>query len=149
MAGKFSLSKATFEALVQHLTKIEDGKHELVEEYFPEPSKERLEFKKLLDKYIIQLRTLVGNHRISKTAGNSLPFVIIGSEAEVRDLDSQEIYRFRIVSPFRSSRGGGDVSYLSPAGKSLLLKKTGDKVAVEAPGGVFRYEVKSITLPSK
>ncbi|QGP92215.1 Transcription elongation factor GreA [Neomoorella glycerini] len=144
--AKVTLSKATFENLVKHLVEVEEGKNKLVEQYFPEPSKERNEFVKLIEDYIKQIDQLIRNVNKSQTAGGQVPFVTIGSEVEVQDLDTQEVLKFCIVNPFHNSIGERDVSYISPVGKSLLLKKVGDEVEVNAPGGVFRYKIKSIQL---
>jgi len=143
---KVTLSKATFENLVKHLVEIEEGKNKLLEQYFPEPSKERNEFEKFIEDYIQQIEQLIRNANKSQTVDNKIPFVTIGSEVEVQDLSEQEVYKFRIVSPSYGSVREGDVSCLSPVGKSLLLKKVGDEVEVNAPGGVYRYKIKSIRL---
>ncbi len=73
--------------------------------------------------------------------------MIIGSEVEVQDHETNDVFKFKIVPPFQGSAGNNDVSYLSPIGKSLLLKKVGDKAVVKAPGGEFCYEIISIGLP--
>ena len=143
---KFSLSNATFENLVKHLVEIEEGKKKLLEQYFPEPSKERYEFEKLFDDYVKQIEQLISNAKKSQDEDNKVPFVTIGSEVEVQDLSDQETFKYRIVSPFHSGARDGDISYLSPVGKSLLLKRIGDEVEVNAPGGVFRYKIKSFRM---
>ena len=144
--AKVTLSKTTFENLVKHLIEIEEGKKKLLEEYYPEPSTERNEIETLIDNYIKHLAQLIRNTKKSQTTDRKVPFVTIGSEVEIQDLSDLEVVRYRIVSPFRGNTREGDVSYLSPVGKSLLLKKVGDEVEVIAPGGVFRYKIKSILL---
>lgn len=54
-------------------------------------------------------------------------------------------FRYSKISPFspgnfliQLSLGGGDISYISPVGKELLLKRVGDEVKVNVPAGVFR-----------
>ncbi len=143
---KVKLSKTTFENLVKHLVEIEEGKKKLLEEYYPEPSTERNEIEMLIENYIKHVDQLIRNTNKSQTTDNKVPFVTIGSEVEIQDLSDQEVYAYHIVSPFRSSVTEGDISYLSPVGKSLLLKKVGDEIEVKAPGGVFRYKIKSIQL---
>lgn len=144
--AKETLSKATFETLVKHLVEIEGGKNKLLEQYFPEPSKERNEFASFLDEYIERVDQLIKNASKSKNTGNRVPFVISGSEVEVQDLSDQKVFKYRIVIPIHGSVRGGDVSYLSPMGKSLMLRRVGDEVEVKAPGGVFRYQITSIQL---
>lgn len=149
MPGAFKSSKVMFENLVKHLVDLEAEKSKLVDELFPEPSPERHKFIELIEAYITQVDHLVRNALVTEAADNCLPFVTIGSEVEVQDLGNQEIYRLQLVHPFRGSGPSrvaevSDVSYLSPVGRSLLLKKVGDKVEVEAPGGTFTYKIKSI-----
>lgn len=143
---KVLLSKTTFENLVKHLVEIEERKKKLLEEYYPEPSTERNEIELLIDNYIKHLDQLIRNTKKSQTTDSKVPFVTIGSEVEIQDLSDLEVFKYHIVSPSRGSIRERDVSYLSPVGKSLLLKKVGDEVEVIAPGGVFRYKIKSILL---
>lgn len=147
MSNKFILSKANFDILVKHLVDIEEKKNKVIEEYFPEPSKKRDELRKLFDDYIKQVEDLIVSANKSDTTGNALPFVTIGSEVEVQSMDDQEIYKYRLVGPFQSDVESDDVSYLSPVGRALLLKKVDEKVNVNAPGGVFCYKIKSVKLP--
>ncbi|NPV28396.1 MAG: GreA/GreB family elongation factor [Firmicutes bacterium] len=144
MTRGFEVSKAFFENLVKHLVEVEEQKDKLLEEYFQEPSKERDELEKLIDNYIKHVESLLKKAHKSETASASLPFVTIGSEVEIQDLSTQEVHRFRLVAPFSTGVGGGDISYISPVGKALLLKRVGDEVTVNAPAGVFRYKIKSI-----
>ncbi|BAF58722.1 hypothetical protein PTH_0541 [Pelotomaculum thermopropionicum SI] len=143
---KVALSKTAFEYLVKHLVEIEEGKNKILEKFFPKPSKERNEFENLIENYIQRLDRLIRNASKSKIADNKVPFVTIGSEVEIQNLSEQEVYKYFIVNPFYSEVREGHISFLSPVGKSLLLKKVGDEVEVKAPGGVFRYKIKSIRL---
>ncbi len=147
MTKKFVLSRTMFENLVKHLVDIEDGKSKLFEKYFLEPSKERNEYEEIFDNYITKIDRIIRSTTVTDDAENCIPFSIIGSEVEVKDTESHETFRFRIVPPFQENVGSTDVSCLSPVGKSLLLKKVGEKAVVNAPAGVFCYQIKSINLP--
>jgi len=140
------LSQPAFECLVKHLVEIEEGKNKLLDEFFPRPSKEREEFEILIENYIKQVDKLIRKAKKSPKAGDKLPFVTIGSEVEIQNLSNMETYKYRIIAPFRGSVKDRDISYLSPVGKSLLLRKVGDVIEVKAPGGIFRYKIKSIRL---
>jgi len=144
--AKVVLSEPAFECLVKHLVEIEEGKNKLLDEFFPRPSKERDEFEILLENYIKQVDELIRKVKKSSKAGNKLPFVTIGSEVEIQNLSDKETHKYRIITPFRGSVKDGDISYLSPVGKSLLLRKVGDVIEVKAPGGIFHYKIKSIRL---
>lgn len=77
------------------------------------------------------------------------PLILIGSIVEVQDLDYSEIERLKIVPPFYGEKSGNldCASCLSPVGHALLLKKIGDRVAVNTPLGKSNFMVKSIELP--
>jgi len=141
-----SLSQAVLENLAAHLEEVEEGKNKIFDQYFPEPSKDRYDFEDLYESYIKRLGDLVKNAQKSDEYGFEVPFVIIGSMVEVQDLASQEVLSYRIVNPSKNSIGYGDVSCLSPVGKSLLLKKPGDEIEVNAPGGLFHYRIVSVRL---
>jgi transcription elongation factor GreA len=143
----YKFSKATFENLVKHLLDIEEGKNQLLNEYFPEPTDERRDFEKLFDDYVMKVDNLVRNASISEEQHDMFPFVTIGSRVEVEDAESKESYEFRIVTPYESTVEKGDISYLSPVGKSLLLKKAGERTEVNAPGGTYCYKIKAIKHP--
>lgn len=146
MSENVILSKSKFQNLILHLVSIEDDKKKLIEEYFPEPSKERTIFSRVLDNYIAKIDFLVKNNiSVGENTDNSFPFVIINSEVEVQDMETNEIINFRIISPF-NNKDINDVSYLSPVGRSLLLKGVGDEVAIDTPGGKLSYKIQSIKL---
>ncbi|WP_422449081.1 GreA/GreB family elongation factor [Thermoanaerobacterium sp. DL9XJH110] len=150
MKKTYALSKTAFEAIVKQLANLEADKHKLVDEFFNDSSYERTEFELLLDNYIRRLDDFIRSARPADSVDGSLPFVIIDSRVEVLDIENEETYSFRVIMPSVSrdaSRDIYDISILSPVGKSLLLKNTGEKVQVNAPGGVFSYEIKSIKFP--
>ena len=70
--------------------------------------------------------------------------MVLESTAEAKELDSGEIYRFRLVLPFQAGLSPEDVSVLSPLGQAFLLKRPGDTAVVKAPGGVFHYQILAV-----
>jgi len=144
--AKIILSYTTFEYLVKQLVEMEEGKSKILDDYFPELSIERSEMATFIEGYIKQIELLISNADRSQTTDNNIPFVTIGSEVEIEDITDKEIFKYRIMSPFSGDIEDGDISYLSPVGKSLLLKEIGNEVEVKAPGGLFRYLIKSIKL---
>ena len=143
---KFTLSRPVFENLLMHIVNIEHDKNNLVDEYFPEKTKERHMFKNMLDNYIEKIDFLIRNHlNISENADNKLPFVVINSAVDILDMDANDVFCCRIVTP-ENNKDTGDVSIFSPLGKSLLLKKVGDEVMVKTPAGKRKYKIQSIRL---
>ncbi|WP_347488826.1 GreA/GreB family elongation factor [Desulfoscipio sp. XC116] len=146
MQGKVELTKDAYEKLIKGLVRIEEEKDNLLNEFFPKEIKERNEVVQILEEYILHVNQLAKNIKVVEKANNDLPFVLIGSEVDLQDLDEQEATKLRIVLPFENL-GGDDASCLSPIGMSLLLKKVGEEVAIKTPGGVLRYRVNSVSLP--
>lgn len=148
MSGKFTLSKPVFENLVLHLVNIENEKEELVEELFPKPSMERIKFRRFWDDYITGIDFLIKYKvGIGEKTGSSFPVVIVNCRTEVLDLKTKETISYRIVSPYGNMKTG-DVSFLSPMGRSLLFKEVGDEVAIGTPEGKHKYRIQSIKLTS-
>ena len=144
------LSQNCFESLVEHLSSMVTNKSKIIDGYFDDSAENPREFEYLVNSYINQIQNVVEDVKMKSKQDKYVPLVIVGSEVTVEDLGSNEQFMFRIVPPFESQREKKnifDVSCVSPVGRSLLLKKIGDIVDVEAPGGVFQYEVKSIKYP--
>jgi transcription elongation factor GreA len=148
MSGKFTLSKPIFENLVLHLVNIENEKEELVNGLFPKPSMERIKFRRFWDDYITGIDFMI-RYRVDvgEKSDSSFPVIIVNCSTEVLDLKTKETVSYRIVSPYDKMKTG-DVSFLSPIGRSLLLKEVGDEVAISTPEGKHKYRVQSIRLTS-
>ncbi|HHU32951.1 MAG TPA: GreA/GreB family elongation factor [Clostridia bacterium] len=146
MGAQYKMAKPTFESLVSHLVNLEDEKDQLIEELFPETTRERKQFAEFLDEYIAKVNHLIKN-TVTSDSEKSFPFVTIGSKVKIKDLESGEKEELRLVNPIQTSVDDNAISYLSPVGKALILKKVGDIVEVTAPGGKFRYKVEAIEFP--
>lgn len=142
----FELTKGAYEKLIEGLVQVEEEKENLLNEFFPQDIKERNEVLQIMEKYIIHVNQFAKKIKVVESGTNELPFVIIGSEVNLQDLDYNEETKLRIVLPLQSM-DGDDASCLSPIGLSLLLKKVGDEVSVKTPGGTFNYRVNSVSLP--
>ena len=104
-------------------------------------------FKNMIDQYGL-LKGFENNSNVS--IDQHWPLILIGSIAEVHDLDYNETERLKIVPPFYDK--GGErfdcASCLSPVGHALLFKRVGDRITVNTPLGNCRFMVKSIELPT-
>jgi transcription elongation factor GreA len=140
------LTKDAFDSLLAHLLEIEEGIFRIMDDFFPEPTKEADEVKRLLNDYIGQLSDTINNISTLETANNEFPYVVVGCEAVVEDTDNHKTYRYKIISPNKTKVDFNEISFLSPMGKALLMKKAGDHFVVEAPGGMFHYKVLSVKV---
>lgn len=143
------LSRPVFDSLVRHLANIEEEKDRIMDEYYPNITKERDEFRSLLETYISEIEGVISNVKINESEISGCPFVTIGSIVEIEDLHSGDTERFRIVSPFRNkvNMNSNCASYLSPMGRALLMKKINDSVEIKTPAGKSAYSIKAIELP--
>ncbi len=73
--------------------------------------------------------------------------VQVGSVVRVLDYEFDEEMEYSIVGMTESNPTQNKISDQSPVGKSLLGRKVGDTVVVNAPGGEFTYKILEIVLP--
>jgi len=146
MPEQAELTKQTYENLIEGLVQVEEEKENLLNEFFPNEIKARKKMVQIIDEYISRVSQLANNIKVTETADNQLPFVLIGSEVDLQDLDYNEATKLRIMLP-KQDMDLDDASCLSPIGTSLLLKRVGEEVAVQTPGGVLRYRVNAVCLP--
>ena len=64
-----------------------------------------------------------------------------GDRVIVRDLDEKEELVFDLLGGYEIAHGMRGVSIASPVGKALLGKKVGDKIEVNTPGGMARFQI--------
>lgn len=129
------------------MVNLEHDKNKLVDEFFPDQTRERNRFRDLLENYIDKIDHLITNKLcIDENSDNSFPYVVIGSNIEVLDMKTKDVFHYRMVTPY-NNKEAHDVSIFSPVGKSLLLKKVGDEVNINTPGGKLKYKIQSIKLP--
>jgi transcription elongation factor GreA len=149
--SKVVISRSVFEMLVKHLVDVEDEKDRIIIEFYPNFTKERDSFQKLISDYISGIESRIYNIETNEggdAVESGLPFVIIGSRVEVENLTYNEAEAFQIISPFtnESSINWDCASYLSPLGKEMLLKSIGDEVKIDTPAGKVIYKIKNIKL---
>jgi transcription elongation GreA/GreB family factor len=70
--------------------------------------------------------------------------VSIGSTIEIHDLHSNDRETYTLTRPTDADISLNRISSLAPIGKALYGRRTGDIVAVDAPGGVFHVRIESI-----
>lgn len=92
---------------------------------------------------IMEIEQILNNAEIIDETGEGNE-VSLGKWVVIKDLDTEEEYRFRIVTPQEADFFSGKLSADSPLGKNLLGRKVGEVVKVKAPGGIRRYQVLAI-----
>lgn len=69
----------------------------------------------------------------------------LGCTVRVRDLETQEEDEYQIVGSQEANPMSGRISDDSPFGRAMVGKREGDIVEVEAPVGVLKFEVVTVT----
>ena len=67
--------------------------------------------------------------------------VVFGATVTILDLDSDKEVTWQIVGELEADIKKGLISIVSPIARSLIGKKIGDIVDVNAPSGVIEYEL--------
>lgn len=71
--------------------------------------------------------------------------VVFGSTVELEDENSGERVTYQIVGEDEADLKLGLINVSSPIGRALIGKEEGDTAEVQAPGGLRRYEVISVS----
>lgn len=71
--------------------------------------------------------------------------IYILSRVTLKDLKTNEVFEYLLVSPEESNFEANKISVTSPIGKSLLGKLKGDTVDITVPAGTLKYKILDIT----
>lgn len=133
-----TLTKPVFEKLIEHLINIEESSESMADFYFPDSPEDREEIMDFFSVYIKKIEcemehvevinpfTKVPNYDIL----NTFPFVIIGSEVSLETFSDKTVYSCRIIQPDSHTKAKNVVTFLSPLGRSLLLRRTGSEIVI-------------------
>lgn len=99
----------------------------------------------LNEKRIAELEYKLAQARIIDDEDVPKDQVFIGAKVTVKDLDSQEVEEYILVSEAEADYDKGKISITSPVGASLLNHKERDVVEIKVPAGILRYEILKIT----
>jgi len=102
-------------------------------------AKEELEF---LDNRIIQLEEMLASATLIDNGKQKSEFVCLGCTVSVKN--GKNTNQFCIVGEWEADPANKKISQSSPLGKSLLGKKVGDEVEVDAPAGKIVYKILAI-----
>ena len=71
--------------------------------------------------------------------------VAVGSKVVVKELDSGRETKYTIVSAAEADPLQGKISVVSPVGKVLVTRTTGQEVDVKTPRGNLRYRILEVS----
>lgn len=157
ISNRFKMSQERLEALKQELNYLETVREKEVAELIKEArsfgdlsenseyDEAKTEQGKLYSK-IAELKVLIENAEIVDTLDENAPkdTVTLGSVVCVRDLEDGFEDSYEIVGSQEANPRAGKISDDSPLFQGLKGHRQGDVVEVEAPAGVFKYEIVSV-----
>ena len=92
---------------------------------------------------IEQINAILNNHVIIE-GNNHNDIIDIGSNIEVKDLDSNKKRKYILVSSVESDPENHKISDESPMGMALLGKKVGESIQVKTPQSMIKLKVLKI-----
>lgn len=99
-----------------------------------------------LEAKIAQLENIVGNARVIDESTIDTSKVSILSKVTIKNVKNNAKVSYTLVSEEEADLKTGKISVQSPIGKGVLGKKPGDKVEIETPGGIIKFEILEIGL---
>jgi transcription elongation factor GreA len=98
----------------------------------------------LNEKRIAELEDKLSRARIIDDEDIPKDRVLIGATVTLRDLDTQEVISYTLVSEIESDYAEGKISLTSPIGAALLNHREKEIVEIKVPAGILKYEIVKI-----
>jgi transcription elongation factor GreA len=98
----------------------------------------------LFELKISKLENILSRARVIDTSQFIEGEVHILSEVKIKNLKTNKVFNYILVSSEEADFQSGKISVTSPVGQSLMGKKVGDKVKVKAPAGILDFEILQI-----
>lgn len=99
----------------------------------------------LNEKRVSELEFKLAHARILDDENIPKDEVLIGATVTLKDLDTEEVLEYTLVSEAEADYALGKISLKSPVGAALLNHKENEKVEIKVPAGVLRYQILKIT----
>ena len=156
--SRYRMSAERLESLKEELTYLETVREKEVAEQIKEArsfgdlsenseyDEAKAEQGKLYSK-IAELKDLIENVELVDNVEEDLPkdSVTLGSVVDVIDLEDNMEETFEVVGSQEANPREGRISDDSPLGKGLHGHRAGDVVTIEAPAGMLKFKIVSVT----
>ncbi len=93
---------------------------------------------------IVEIENILENSRIIKESEIDSEVVTLGATVELKDLETNEIKKLRLVSSAEARGDRSCISDQSPVGKAIQGHSRGEVVDVPTPAGNIKYEILNI-----
>ena len=99
-----------------------------------------------LEEQINETAALIARAKVVVESDVPTDVVGVGSLVRIEDVEGDgSIKEYRVVGPTETDPDNGKISHLCPIGVALMGSKVGEVVSAEAPGGLKKYRILSIS----
>ncbi len=88
---------------------------------------------------------LMETSTVIDTDNLSTEVAIFGTVVTIENLDTEEVFTYRLVSGFESDPKEGKISIDSPLGQAIKGSRVGDVIDFDSPRGFAEYEIIEIS----
>lgn len=127
------------EQVIYQLIVLGEEKNHFLDAYFPLHGKDRTQMDQFLSTYTRTVEEQLALPDLEVPA-----VVLIGSLVSITYLDDLSTDDYIIVYPNEADPEENRISFLSPVGRQLLLKKPGDALTIATPSGTLQVRIESI-----
>lgn len=140
---KDEIDKLQYELKVELPQRIAEAraKGDLKENAEYHAARERQSFVQARISYLSKQLSLMDSIDISNIEQGKVEF---GSVVILRNIDTNELLEFTIVTPGEVDASAGKISLSSPIGRALHKKTIGDEVTVHIPAGIKRFRIEKL-----
>ena len=100
----------------------------------------------MLEAKIAELKSLIASARIIDESNISTEEVQLLNKVTIKNLKNKATMTYTIVTETEANLREGKISISTPIAKGLLGHKVGDKVEVQAPAGLMKFEILKIEV---
>jgi len=97
-----------------------------------------------LESRIRDIEAALHNAVLVERGGEPKSEVSTGATVHLRNLKSDALLKYTVVSPREVNAGEGKISIDSPMGRALVARREGEEVEVDAPAGSLRFRIEKI-----
>lgn len=155
MAKEFKLTRERLEALENELQYLRTTREREVAELIKEARSfgdlsENSEYDEAKNQQaqlygrIAEVENILANAVVIEDTDLDSGRVGMNSRITIRDVEFDETETYSIVGSQEANPAEGRISDDSPIGRAAIGKMVGDVLEVEAPGGVFKYELLNV-----
>lgn len=98
----------------------------------------------LFELKISKIEDVLSRARVIDTSKMPVDEVHILSNVKIKNLKTNKVFDYLLVSPEEADFQAGKISVTSPVGQGLMGCKVGAKVQVKAPAGLMDFEILEI-----